>query len=185
MAKSADRSEAALRRFLQRVWREDVAPLLRDRHARQRAKTAKLGGKAAAAGGLLVDSLLRLKGRPFTRAMTVLGASFGAMLPDVWTWRWLRRRADERQRRVVRERVQQRAATLDEVEALALFGLTPAASFEDLKRAWRITARRWHPDAAADAAARAEHQVRFIAYQSAYERLEAAYAAGRLPRTPK
>lgn len=182
MSKERSRSDAALGRFLRRVWKKDVEPLLRDRRARQRRRAARAGGRIAATGGLVLDSLLGLRGRPFTRAMTVMGSSLGALLPDVWDWKWLRGTATEQQRRVVREQVKRRAAELPEVDALELFGLNGRSSRTELKAAWRAASQRWHPDKAADEAARAEHHVRFIAYQAAYRRLAAAYEEGRLPQ---
>lgn len=175
------RDNDAFRRFIRRVWRDDVAPLLRDRRAEQRRKSARVAGKAAAAGGLLVDGILGLKGKPFTRFMTVMGASLGAMLPDVWDWKWLRESADAGQREVVAEQVRRRAAELPEADALELFGLAATASRDDLKHAWRAILQRWHPDKAPDDAARAEYHVRFLAYKAAYERLGRAYDDGRLP----
>lgn len=174
--------DEALARFLRRVWRDDVAPLLRGKYAAQRRNAARVGGKLAATGGLVLDSLFHLRGRPFTRAMTVLGSSFGAILPDVWDWKWVRSSADEEDRRVVADRIQLRAAELPEADALALFGLAPSASYEQLKHAWRLVSQRWHPDKAADDARRAEYRLRFVMYQAAYEHLCAAYQAGRLPR---
>ena len=47
----------AFRRFLRRVWREDVTPLLRDRRADQRTKTARTAGKVAAATGTIVPAI--------------------------------------------------------------------------------------------------------------------------------
>jgi len=182
MKKKTRRDEHAFRRFIRRVWRDDLAPLLRDRHAARRKTAARTGGRLAAAGGLLLDKALRLRGRPFTRAMTVVGASLGAMLPDVWDWRWLRRVATRADRKLVGERVRKSAAALDEDEALGLFGLNSAASRESLRAAHRAASKRWHPDLAADAESRAEHHVRFLAYQAAYERLERAHDEGRLPR---
>jgi hypothetical protein len=164
------------------VWRTDVARLLRDHRAAQRAKTARVTGKAAAATGLFVDTLLGLKGKPFARFMTVMGTSVGAMLPDVWDWKWLRESASRAERQAVQEGVARQAAALPEAEALALFGLTPDVSREALKRVWRATLQRWHPDKAPDERSRAEYHVRFLAYKTAYERLCAAYDAGRLPR---
>lgn len=175
------RGDEAFRAFLRRVWQHDVRPLLHDRRAAARSRAARLGGKIAASTGLFVDSLLGLKGRPFARFMTVLGASAGAMLPDVWDWSWFRR-ADDADRELVADRLAARAAALEDEEALALFGLTPQASEEALRNAWRETARRWHPDCAADESLRREHHARFVAYQAAYERLQHAYAVGRLPR---
>ena len=182
MSKTKSPNDAALAAFLRRVWKQDVEPLLNDRRAAQRRKTARTGGKIAATGGLLLDSLLGLRGRPFTRAMTVMGSSLGAMLPDVWDWRWLRSTATQKQRRVVAEQVKRRAAELPEADALRLFGLTPQAAHEDLKQAWRTVSRRWHPDKAPDESARAEYHVRFVTYQTAYERLCSAYEEGRLPQ---
>jgi hypothetical protein len=130
----------------------------------------------------VLDNLFGLKGRPFTRALTVLGASFGAMLPDLWDWEVLRQRLDAEARRWVDDRVQQRAGALELVEALHLFGLDESATRDDLKNAWRAASQRWHPDKAPDDVRRAEHHTRFVAYQAAYERLCAAYDAGALPK---
>jgi hypothetical protein len=181
MPRSSKRSDEALRRFLRRVWRTDVQPLLRGKYASQRRKSARMGGKVAATGGLVLDSLFRLRGRPFTRAMSVMGSSLGAMLPDVWDWKWLRSSADKEDRKVVADQVKRRAAQLSEAEALSWFGLAPTASHEQLKHAWRIVSQRWHPDKAPDAGRRREYQIRFVAYQAAYERLCRAYEEGRLP----
>jgi hypothetical protein len=172
--------DMAFREFLQRVWQHDVMPLLRDRRAQQRANAARVTGKIAAAGGLLVDSLFRLRGRPFARFMTVMGSSMGAMLPDLWDWRWLRN-APEEDRAVVAAQVGRRASELAETEALAMFELSPTAGVEELRDAWREVAQRWHPDKAANEADRHEYRLRFVAYQAAYERLCAAYDAGVLP----
>ena len=46
---------------------------------------------------------------------------------------------------------------------------------EELKRIWRETPQRWHPDKAPNEYARAEYHVRFLAYQTAYERPFRAY----------
>jgi hypothetical protein len=182
MSASGQPGDEALRRFLRRVWQDDVQRLLRGKYADQRRKGARVGGKVAATGGLVLDSLFRLRGKPFTRAMTVLGSSFGAMVPDVWDWHWLHSSADQEDRQVVADRVRQRAAQLSDVEALALFGLAPTASHEQLKHAWRIVSQRWHPDKAPDAERRTEYHVRFVAYQAVHKRLSRAYDEGRLPR---
>lgn len=171
----------AFRRFLRRVWREDVTPLLRDQRAAQRKKAARTAGKLAAATGLFVDSVLGLKGKPFARFMTVMGSSLGAMLPDVWDWEWLRTTAAPAQREVVAEQVRRRAAELPELSALELFALPRTAGRDELKHAWRAVLHRWHPDKARSSAARAEYHLRFLAYKTAYERLCRAYDEGRLP----
>jgi len=169
--------DEALRRFLRRVWRQDIRPLLRGAQAGQRRKSAKIVGTLAAVTGLTLDGLLRLRGRPFTRSLTVLGSTFGALLPDVWDWSWLRNQARPQERQVVAEHVRRRAADLSVEEALALFHLRPGASPAQLKQAWREVAQRWHPDKAPDDACRAEYHVRFVAYQAAYQRLCRAYGA--------
>lgn len=181
MAKPGRPSDEALRRFLRRVWRTDVEPLLRGKYAAQRRKSARVGGKVAATGGLLLDSLLRLRGKPFTRAMSVMGSSLGALLPDVWDWKWLRTSADEQDRKVVADQVERRAAQLPEADALALFDLPPTASREQLKQVWRTVSQRWHPDKVPDPQQRTEYHLRFVAYQAAHERLCRAYDEGRLP----
>lgn len=172
---------AAFRRFLRRVWQEDVARLVDDRRAAQRTKSARVAGKAAAATGLFVDALLGLRGKPFTRFMTVMGTSVGAMLPDVWDWKWLRESATPAQRDAVAEDVRRRAAALPEADALELFELAPTATRDELKRAWREVLQHWHPDKAPDETTRAEYHLRFLAYKTAYERLAQAYDEGRLP----
>ncbi|MBK9120571.1 MAG: J domain-containing protein [Phycisphaerales bacterium] len=173
--------DEAFRRFLRRVWQDDVGPLLRDRQAAQRRRTARWGGKFAAAAGLAVDGLLHLRGRPFTRMLTVMGATVGALLPDAWDWEWLRT-ADCADRNTVGARVAAQAAALSWGDALALFGLTEQATETQLKHAWREISQRWHPDKARDDATRAEYHVRFVAYQQAYEHLRTAYGSGHLPR---
>lgn len=170
------------RRFLQRVWQADVQPLLRDHRAAQRHQSARVGGRVAAAGGLFVDALLGLRGRPFTRALTVLGARVGALLPDVWDWQIFRSATPE-QRATIAARVEDRAGTLEDREALELLGLTEEATPEDLRSAWHAASRRWHPDKAPDESQRQEYHVRFLIYKGAYERLRTAHAEGRLPRS--
>ncbi|MFO0839714.1 MAG: J domain-containing protein [Phycisphaerae bacterium] len=180
MANSRHAQDEAFRAFLQRVWLQDVKPLLQDNRSQQRAKAARMGGKAAAAGGLLIDGLFQLRGKPFTRFMTVMGASLGAMLPDAWDWSWVRAlSADGRE--ALNDAVSKRAAALKSVDGLALFGLTPNASREELKSAWREASLRWHPDRARTDAERDEHHARFVAYRAAYDRLIEEFDAGRLP----
>jgi len=180
MSKRRAADDEAFRRFLRRVWHHDVAPLLRGAQVQRRRRAARVGGKIAAATGLAVDSLLHLRGRPFTRFMTVMGSRLGAMLPDAWDWQWFRTSGPAAQR-LTEKHVRKAAGTLPEDDALALFGLPRSASIDDLKRAWRSVSQRWHPDKAPDEAARSEYHLRFVAYQAAYERLSAAYHAGRLP----
>lgn len=182
MAATQPNDNDAFRRFLRRVWQDDITPLLRGERASQRARSARVAGRIAATGGLVADTLLRLKGRPFTRFMTVFGTTVGAILPDAWDWQWVRDKAGPRERRVIAEQVRRRAGELALREALALFHLTPTATAEQLRSAWRETSLRWHPDKAPDAARRAEYHVRFVAYRAAYERLQAAYESGRLPQ---
>ena len=173
-------ADEAFRRFLRRTWREDVAPLLKDRQAARRKKSARVTGRVAGTAGLAVDSLFHLKGRPFTRFMTTMGGSVGAMLPDVWDWNWFQA-AGAAVRRLTEKKVRRAAAELPEADALTLFGLTPASSAEDLKTAWREVSKRWHPDKAPNDEARGEYQLRFVAYGAAHERLCDAFEAGRLP----
>ena len=175
--------EERLSRFVTRVWQSDIEPLLRGRLAKQRAATAKAGGAAAAAGGAVLDGIFKLRGKPFTRAFTVLGSTFGAILPDAWDWNWLQQHADEEQRRVIDEQVRKCVNNLPEQEALDLFDLPASAPLEELRHAWRALSLRWHPDKAPDAARRREYELRFVAYKSAYELLVSAYEQGHLPRT--
>lgn len=181
MTQHPSNQDQSLRRFYRRVWKHDVAPLLRGRRKKEREKAARVGGKIAATAGLFVDRLLGLKGRPFARSMTVMGTSLGAMLPDVWDWKWLHE-ADESQRKVVDEQVSRRVAELPEAEALELFGLSPTATRDDLKQAWRAASLKHHPDKAADESRQAEFHLRFLTYRAAYERLCKAYDDGRLPQ---
>ena len=131
--------------------------------------------------GLVLDTLFGLKGKPFARFMTVVGSSVGAILPDALDWKWLSGEASEDERRVVEEQVRRRAGELSDAEALALFELPRTASEEDVKRAWRDAALRWHPDKAGNAAEQAEYHVRFVALTRANERLREAFESGRLP----
>ncbi|MBI5863053.1 MAG: J domain-containing protein [Planctomycetes bacterium] len=181
MDTSSKRQEERFQAFVRRVWRNDVAPLLRGKRADQRKRAAGIGGSAAAAGGALLDGLFRLKGRPFTRAMTVIGSTIGAMIPDIWDWEWHGKKASEEQRKVVDEKVRTEAARLPEAEALALFDLPENATRAELHHAWLSMSMRWHPDKAPNAERRAEYSLRFVAYQSAYEQLCVAYDEGRLP----
>ncbi len=181
MAQSTNRGDDALGRFLRRVWQTDVEPLLRGKRAEQRRKSARVGGIVAATGGLVLDTIFRLRGKPFTRAMSVMGSSLGAMLPDVWDWKWLRSATSE-DRKVVADQVKRRAAELPEADALALFDLPPTSSREQLKQTWRTLSQRWHPDKAPDETRRPEYHLRFVTYQAAYECLCQAYDKGRLPR---
>lgn len=168
--------------FVRRVWRDDIAPLLRDRRAAQRRKTARVGGRAAASAGLLLDGILGLRGKPFARFMTVIGASFGAMVPDVLDWSWLGQTADDSDRQAADDQLLRRAAELDDAEALNLFGLRNSDSFDALKSAWRAAAQRWHPDKARTPSESAEFRMRFVTYQATYDRLRRAFECGRLPR---
>jgi len=171
----------AMQRYLQTVWRRDVRPLLSGSRAEQRETAARVGGAVAGTGGLFIDKLLGLRGRPFARAMTVLGSSLGAMLPDAWDWQWLGKKADARQAEAVREAVERAGAELPEQDALELLGLTPRSTAEEMRAAWRGVSQRWHPDKAADEAQRREFTLRFQVYRQAVERLRDAYEAGRLP----
>lgn len=181
MAATGPNSDA-FRRFVHRVWESDIVPLLRGERAAERRRAARVAGGIAAAGGLLADTVLRLKGRPFTRFMTVFGTSLGALLPDIWDWRWVREQASQAQRRLISERLARRARQASLKEALELFGLSASTSREELQQVWRATAQRWHPDKTADEAQRREYQVRFTTYRAAYERLVQAHDEGALPR---
>jgi hypothetical protein len=59
----------------------------------------------------------------------------------------------------------------DEVRALELFGLTPDAEFDAVKKAWRVKAKELHPDVKPGDAEAAKA---FHAYSLAYEVLRAA-----------
>ncbi|MBK8914094.1 MAG: J domain-containing protein [Phycisphaerales bacterium] len=165
---------------MQRVWQHDVAPLLRDRRSAQRRGGARIGGSVGAGAGLLLDRLFGLRGRPFARFGTVVGATLGAVLPDAWDWKWFHGAAQEDQQ-AVSDALQRRAADLPESDALELLGLSASATRDDLRVAWRQAASRWHPDGAASDADRAERHLRFIALQAAHQRLCTAFDDGRLP----
>lgn len=174
-------ADAAFRRFARRVWRDDVAPLLRGRLAAQREKTATLGGQVAGSAGRLLDRALGLRGQPFARALTIMGASLGAMLPDAWDWDWLQDAATPAQRRTVRKRLERHAAELDEAAALALFGLEPQATHAEFRAAWRAASLLWHPDKARTEEQRRAFTIRFAALCAARDQIEAAFSDGRLP----
>ena len=50
-----------------------------------------------------------------------------------------------------------------------VLGISPAASPEEIRHAYRELARRWHPDQFTDEAQKAEAQEKLIAINSAYE----------------
>lgn len=177
----ASASDIAFRRLMQRVWHEDVAPLLRGKYAEQRAGGARIGGKAAAGFGFALDRLFGFKGKPFQRSLGVLGTTLGAMVPDVWDATWLRQRADDADRQTVTEQVQHGAAELDLKAAAELLELDDINDREALRDAWRVQAKRWHPDVAPQERGE-EHRLRFVACQAAYERISRAFENGELPR---
>lgn len=181
MSRPDSKSDLAFRRLMQRVWHEDVAPLLRGRYADQRASGARLGGKAASGVGFALDRLFGFKGKPFQRSLGVLGATLGAVVPDVWDTSWLRERANDADRSTVAEQVQHGAAGLDLAAAAELLDLNDLNDHDALREAWRIQAKRWHPDVAPPER-REEHRLRFIACQAAYDRLTRAFELGELPR---
>jgi hypothetical protein len=89
-----------------------------------------------------------------------------------------RESADERDRSGYRQSAHDQWAgsgdgsrSRDEVRALELFGLTPDADFEAVKKAWRAKAKDVHPDLNPGDAEAAKA---FQAYQVAYEVLRAA-----------
>ena len=174
-------TDDAMQRFYQRVWRENVVPLLRGHQAEQRRKTARVGGKLAAASGRFLDSLLGLRGKPFTRSLTIMGTRLGALLPDAWDWRWWRDEADTETRRQIAELIERRALEMQDAEARALLDVPPQASLDELKQAWRRLSQHYHPDKAADDHQRREYHLRFITYQAAYERLCRALVAEDTP----
>jgi len=53
----------------------------------------------------------------------------------------------------------------------SVLGVTPNASVEEVKRAWRNLALKWHPDKQRDEADQAESAQRFLEVQAAYEAL--------------
>lgn len=177
-------ADAAFRAFLRRVWTEDIRPLLNDRRAAERSSAARTGARYAGATGAFLDGVFNLRGKPFARMFTVWGGSLGALLPDVWDWQWFRDEATDAQRQAVRERIQHRAAALPEEEALALFGLSPTASRDELRSAWREFLLRGHPDKAPSAQLRDQYTLRFLTCKSAFELLCRAYDEQRLPKSP-
>ena len=177
----ASASDIAFRRLMQRVWHDDVVPLLRGKYAKQRASGARIGGKAAAGFGFALDRLLGFKGKPFQRSLGVLGTTLGAVVPDVWDATWLRQGADDSDRRTIAEQVHQGAAGLELSAAAELLELGDMNDREALREAWRNQAKRWHPDVAPPAR-REEHRLRFVACQAAYDRISKAFENGELPR---
>lgn len=184
MSASNAPGDVAFREFLRRVWTEDIRPLLNDRLAPERRSAAQKGAKYAGATGAFLDGVFNLRGKPFARMFTVWGSSFGALLPDLLDWDWLRDEASDAQRAAVRERIEQRAAALPEEQALALFGLTPAATRDEVKAAWREFLLHGHPDKAPSPARRDEYTLRFLTCKSAFELLSRAYDEHRLPKSP-
>lgn len=172
-----------MQRFLQRVWRKDVRPRLADDQRRARTKSARIAGTAAGMSGLALDKLFRLRGKPFTRAFTVLGAGLGALLPDALDWNFLARRDHAAVREATENAARSQAEQLADREALALFNLPPTANREQLRAAWHQNSQRWHPDRARSPAQKCEFHVRFVAYEAAYRRLKEAFETSRLPLT--
>lgn len=175
-----DPRDEAFTRFVRRMWTRDIAPLLRGRRAKQRRTTARVGGTIAGLTGTALDKLFGLRGRPFARALTVVGSTVGAILPDAWDWNWLMRSATPTQRSAAFDALRDGAAALPHREALELLGLKPGANADELHRAWRALAAQWHPDKARDPEQRAVHTARFVAYQAAYDALVAALDRGEL-----
>jgi DnaJ domain len=167
-------SAEEFQRFLNRVWKGDVAPLLRGPRAGQRSTAARVLGAAAGLSGGVLDRLLGFRGRPFSRALCVLGSSVGAMLPDAWDWTWLREKAGPRERERVSATLEREVDRVSLDEARSLLGLHRDASLDDLRKAWREACLTWHPDRAADERDRREFQLRFIVLKRAYDRLHAA-----------
>jgi hypothetical protein len=177
VTESTPPSNDPMQRFYARVWRENVVPHLKDRHAEQRRRTAAAGTRVASATGRALDSLLKLRGKPFQRSMTVLGARLGALLPDVWDWRWFREEASPETRRAVKEAVAREARYGSVEEACGLLGVRWPPSEEVLQEAWRRVAYECHPDRARSAEERHERELRFVACQAAYEAIKAELAA--------
>ncbi|MGE3180855.1 MAG: J domain-containing protein [Phycisphaerae bacterium] len=166
--------EAAYREFLNRVWRKDIFPLIASSDPLGRRKFAVRGAQVAAAAGMTVDKVLGLRGRPFTRAFTVVGGTLGAVTPDLWDWNWVRAVSRSIKEEVVQEKLDRGVRDLKVDEALAVFGLEKGASREEITRAWRVLAKKWHPDHAPDDSARLEYAMRFKTYSAIYEQLCAA-----------
>lgn len=170
-----DRDEA-FRNFLNRVWRSDIYPLIADERAETQRKAAVRGAQAAGVAGRAIDKLLGLRGRPFSRALTVLGGTIGALTPDVWSWTWFRAVSRGKDREYVTDQLERRARDLSMDDAFAMLGLPRNASRDDVTRAWRTLAKEWHPDHAPDADARSEYAARFKAYNAVYESICAEFA---------
>lgn len=164
------RSDRAFAAFLQHAWQQDIIPQTRGRQAQTRRVLARSAGRLAASAGLILDSLLHLRGRPFSRMLTILGGSAGAMLPDAWDWQWFARQSAQRREAVV-ECVKDSGEGMSREQALALLGLTADATADEIRAAWRDAARRWHPDHAG-ATERDMYRLRFIASRAAYEALQ-------------
>jgi curved DNA-binding protein CbpA len=63
----------------------------------------------------------------------------------------------------------------------AVLGVAADATLADVRRAWRVAARRWHPDRipTRDVVVIAEAERRFLEMRAAYDALVAELSAGR------
>lgn len=167
-----------LRDFYRRLWEHRIYPQLSAEDAERQAQRTRQTARWASASGRFLDSLLGLRGRPFTRAFTSLGVDLS--MPKAWDWQWFGQQS-EATRAQLNAEAEAEVARLEIEQALALFGLSRSATEEELKAAWRVAAHRWHPDRAHTAEEREQAHSHFVTLQAAYERLLTAYQAGKIP----
>ena len=171
-------TDEKLHAFYRRLWEKRILPQLSAENAPRQEKRTRRTARWASASGRFVDSLLGLRGKPFTRAFTSIGVDLS--MPQTWDWKWFGRQTQATRERLNAE-AEAAAAKLEFDEALSLFGLSGSASHDDLKAAWRAAAHRWHPDRARSEEERQQAHSHFVTLQAAYERLRAAYEAGKIP----
>jgi hypothetical protein len=171
-------ADDSLQRFYRRLWQQRILPSLSHEQQDKQLHRTRQTARWASAGGRFIDSLLGLRGRPFTRALTSLGVDLS--LPKTWDWNWVSRQSDQTRQRID-SAAQAETARLENTQALALFGLDPSASLDDLRAAWHAAAHRWHPDRARTDEQRCQAHTRFITLQATYTHLCSQYKAGKLP----
>lgn len=172
-----DRMDAVLRQS----WLEDLLPLLQDRSMSTRVGRAGLFAVIGAVVGEVADVACQAYFKKKLGFGAILGgaagAAAGAFTPEIMDWAAAYERLDEGQREYVDERVRERVASQELIEQLSYFDLSPTATADELRKAWKRKAAELHPDRnkASDA------HVRFVALNAAHERLRDAYASGQLP----
>jgi hypothetical protein len=80
-------ADDSLQRFYRRLWQQRILPSLSHEQQDKQLHRTRQTARWASAGGRFIDSLLGLRGRPFTRALTSLGVDLS--LPKTWDWNWV------------------------------------------------------------------------------------------------